>query len=161
MAGHETIHGSEHENGGAQEISVAGLNGELADPQPIKHAYMTMSWSTPLDEDPAAGVSPHRIPFILPAGATSAALESVMATCETAPTTNPLSFNIGRTGGGTNDIFSSDQTIALGTTDTGTLTPTTTTCADEDFFALEIVAPLPDAGTAQNVVVVMVIKITF
>ena len=30
-------HHTRHENGGADEISVAGLSGELADPQPTKH----------------------------------------------------------------------------------------------------------------------------
>jgi len=150
-----------HENGGGAEISAAGLSGELADVQVPKYTWMTMSWSTPTDTDPVVGTSGHRVPFIMPAGGSSAAIESVMATCETAPTTNPLLFNINRTGGGTNDVFTLDQDIALATTDSGTLTPDTATCADEDFFALEIVAPLPDAATAQNVVVVMLIKVTF
>ena len=30
-------HHTKHENGGVDEINVAGLSGELADPQPTKH----------------------------------------------------------------------------------------------------------------------------
>ena len=37
MAGHTKLHASEHESGGADEINVAGLSGELADNQPPKN----------------------------------------------------------------------------------------------------------------------------
>ena len=38
MAAHTTKHNTDHENGGDDEISVAGLSGQLADAQtPIAH----------------------------------------------------------------------------------------------------------------------------
>lgn len=45
-----TSHASSHENGGGDEISVAGLSGELADPQPAKNigTPVTAQASTPL-----------------------------------------------------------------------------------------------------------------
>ena len=45
-----TSHATSHENGGGDEISVAGLSGELADPQPAKNlgTPVTAQASTPL-----------------------------------------------------------------------------------------------------------------
>jgi hypothetical protein len=44
-----TAHASDHENGGSDEISVAGLSGELADPQPAK--INGLDADTPVDAD--------------------------------------------------------------------------------------------------------------
>jgi|GEM_PF-6291666 len=59
-----TAHNTTHQNGGADELSVAGLNGELADPQPPKsHAssHGTLGSDPLAPADIGASPNPHAI----------------------------------------------------------------------------------------------------
>lgn len=70
-----TAHATSHQNGGADEISVAGLSGELADPQPPKnhdHASNKLAQSN-THESPDTDTAPTALHHTLGTGANQAA----------------------------------------------------------------------------------------
>ena len=85
-------HKASHENDGDDEISVAGLSGELADDQPPKshaHQVVTLTFTIPGDAEVGTKVAPS---FVWPTFSGTIAL--AVAYCHTKPTGADLIFNI-------------------------------------------------------------------